>query len=106
MRGCEIVVVSPSGKKTEYESKRDFWRHSSYSLASIDEAVKTSKPLKDGTRVRLKHEEKKVIAFKGIKQEKFRTYTEAGKRFCCKAGRIKELVESGEDLDGWTFDIL
>lgn len=106
MRGCDVIVISPNGKKTEYESKRDFWRHSNYSLDSIKEAVESGKPLKDGTRVRLKYGKDKVIAFKGIKQEKFRTYTEAGKRFGCKAEQIKQLVESGDELNGWTFDIL
>ena len=39
MRGCDVIVISPNGNKTEYESKRDFWRHSNYSLDSIKEAV-------------------------------------------------------------------
>ena len=47
MNGYDIIVISPNGKRTEYESKRDFWRHSRYSLVSIDDNVFNFETIKD-----------------------------------------------------------
>lgn len=105
MNGYDIIVISPNGKKTEYESKRDFWRHSRYSLVSIDEAVKTGKPLKDGTRVRLKNQYR-IIAFNSSDILKFTSLRKASEYFKCSKLTITRKIKSGEEFKGWTFDVL
>lgn len=105
MNGYNVVVVSPSGKKTEYESKRDFWRHSNYGLGAIDKAVKTGNPLKDGTRVKLKNQFR-VIAFKSNETLKFTSLRKASEHFRCSKLTISRKIQNGEEFNGWTFDVL
>ena len=105
MRACEIVVITPDGRKTEYESIADFWRQSKYSLSAIRKAFREDKPMKNGTRIK-RNDSFKVIGFKGTKTKKFRSFEEAGRFLGVSKTTIRNYANSGDELKGWTFDIL
>lgn len=104
-RGYEIVVITPDGNKTEYESIHDFWRHSKYTMNAIRKAIRDDKPMKNGTRIK-RIQSFKVIAFKGEKTKRFRTFEEAGEFLGVSITTIKNYVNSGDELKGWTLDVL